>query len=235
MKIIFPVAGLGSRFHPHSSVLPKCLLPVRKRLMLEWAMESIWHQAEDVVFICHRRQQPLISDTLAGLVPRATVVIQTENLKGVSHTLLQAADLWRDSTDVVVVDCDIYADSDYRQKGWQALGADGSVLTFNSSSPAKSYVQIGDGRILRAVEKQVISNWAIGGIYHFRSGAGLLDALEKQIKQQKQVDSEYYLSIALDIYRRRFPNIVPMPAKKFHDLGTPETVAKFESLCEDDL
>ncbi len=232
MKVIFPVAGRGTRFLPHSSVLPKCLFPVKGRLMIEWAMASIWHRPEELVFIYHRSQQPLISYALAGLAPRANLVEQTEDLKGASHSLLQAAALWRDESDVVVVDCDIYADSAYGRENWQVFDGDGSVLTFASNCPSKSYVEVRGGNIVRAIEKQVISPWAIGGIYHFRSGRGLLQALERQLQAAPTINTEFYLSGALDIYCSDYPDIRCIPAKCFHDLGTPAAVAVFEKESE---
>lgn len=51
-------------------------------------------------------------------------------------------------------------------------GPDGALLTFRSDSPAYSYLEYGeDGRVIRTVEKQVVSSDAICGAYYFRSRA----------------------------------------------------------------
>jgi UTP--glucose-1-phosphate uridylyltransferase len=41
VKAIIPAAGLGKRFHPLSLVLPKELLPVNRRPLIQWAIEEV--------------------------------------------------------------------------------------------------------------------------------------------------------------------------------------------------
>ncbi|MCK9181577.1 MAG: sugar phosphate nucleotidyltransferase, partial [Fibrobacteraceae bacterium] len=40
MKIVFPVAGLGTRLKPFTLELPKCLLPVAGKTILDYIVES---------------------------------------------------------------------------------------------------------------------------------------------------------------------------------------------------
>jgi UTP--glucose-1-phosphate uridylyltransferase len=41
LKALIPAAGLGKRFHPLSLVLPKELLPVNRRPLIQWAVEEV--------------------------------------------------------------------------------------------------------------------------------------------------------------------------------------------------
>ncbi|MBR6124763.1 NTP transferase domain-containing protein, partial [Candidatus Saccharibacteria bacterium] len=40
MKIILPVAGKGERMRPYTNNLPKCLLPVGGKTIIDWIVES---------------------------------------------------------------------------------------------------------------------------------------------------------------------------------------------------
>ncbi|HPW95272.1 MAG TPA: sugar phosphate nucleotidyltransferase, partial [Fibrobacteraceae bacterium] len=40
MKLILPVAGKGERLKPYTLILPKCLLPVAGKPILNWIIES---------------------------------------------------------------------------------------------------------------------------------------------------------------------------------------------------
>jgi len=233
MKIILPVAGRGSRFYPESAYLPKCLIPIQGKLMIEWALASIWHQPEDVMVIYHADQNPLISCALRGLLPLATLIEQTSELQGAAHTVFQASNDWKLEKDVVVVDCDINAVSRYNCTNWNTFTGDGSVLSFRSYDPSKSYILDKNGFVHRIIEKNVVSSRAVGGIYHFRSGIELYKAIDKQITKHRTVKGEYYLSETVNIYLKKNPQFRFFEAERFYDNGTSDDVRRFEQFSYD--
>ena len=40
MKIILPIAGKGVRLRPYTNELPKCLLPVGGKTIIDWIVED---------------------------------------------------------------------------------------------------------------------------------------------------------------------------------------------------
>ena len=228
MLIVLPVAGRGSRFYPESVDVPKCLIPVRGRLMIEWALGSIWHQEAEIIVVYHCDQLPLIRPALKGLLPQARLIEQTTPLRGAADTVYQASSAINNKRDIVVMDCDVYAKSTYQCENWHLFNCDGSVLTFVSNCPSKSYVSVKDGYVVDTVEKTVISDQAIGGIYHFRDGRGLLSAIDEQLRTRQADNGEFYLSQALKIYLKSHPAFVPVTADTFFDIGFPEGVKAFE-------
>lgn len=72
-------------------------------------------------------------------------------------------------------------------------GPDGALLTFESESPAYSYLEYGnDGEVCRTVEKQVVSRDAICGAYYFRSRAVFESACADYLMNCEY--KEYFLS-----------------------------------------
>ena len=64
-----------------------------------------------------------------------------------------------------------------------ADGPAGALLTFESDSPAYSYLQYGaDGNVCHTVEKQVVSHDAICGAYYFKDKKTYAGACAEYLK-----------------------------------------------------
>ena len=48
MKIIIPMAGLGKRMRPHTLTMPKPLIPVAGKAIVQ-------HLVEDIIKVCHEK------------------------------------------------------------------------------------------------------------------------------------------------------------------------------------
>ena len=57
-KAVFPVAGLGTRFLPATKAVPKEMLPVVDRPLIDYAVvEALAAGIEDIIFVtsgCHK-------------------------------------------------------------------------------------------------------------------------------------------------------------------------------------
>ena len=235
MTIIFPVAGKGTRFFPKTLEKPKCILPIRNKLMIQWALSSIYSENAQIIIISHEQQGNIIQDTLSPIISNACFIKQQSPLEGAAHTVNQAKKMIKDKNDIVIVDCDIHAKSHYSNKDWQSFDEDGSVLTFYSQKPTKSYVKLEDSIITEAIEKKVISNQAIGGIFHFRNGNVLLEAIDQVINNKAKTKGEYYVSTVLNAYINLGQKLISFPAEKFYDLGMPEGADEFEKLDNEEI
>ncbi|HVF35995.1 MAG TPA: UTP--glucose-1-phosphate uridylyltransferase GalU [Candidatus Saccharimonadia bacterium] len=116
-KAVFPVAGLGTRLLPASKVLPKEMLPIIDRPLLEFAVEeAIAAGCETLVFVVNRYKHAIadhfdmayeleaklvqagkteLLDRVRDILPshvRAVFVRQSEAL-GLGHAVLCAADV----------------------------------------------------------------------------------------------------------------------------------------------
>ncbi len=58
--VVFPVAGLGTRFLPATKVVPKEMLPVMDRPLIQWAAdEAIAAGADTLVFVINRNKRAI--------------------------------------------------------------------------------------------------------------------------------------------------------------------------------
>ena len=58
--VVFPVAGLGTRFLPATKVIPKEMLPVMDRPLIQWASdEAVAAGADTLVFVVNRNKRAI--------------------------------------------------------------------------------------------------------------------------------------------------------------------------------
>ncbi len=84
----------------------------------------------------------------------------------------------------------------------------------------------GDGYIRRFVEKPAHppSNLALIGAYHIRNSGALRDALERLIRENRQVRGEYWLADGLQLMVDAGEKMRPFPMKHWYDCGTAEAL-----------
>ena len=96
MKIIIPMAGRGSRLRPHTLTVPKPLIPVAGKPIVQWLVEDIVsvtnQKVEEIAFIIGdfgegvERQLVLIAESLGA---KGTIYYQEQPL-GTAHAILCA-------------------------------------------------------------------------------------------------------------------------------------------------
>ena len=58
--VVFPVAGLGTRFLPATKVVPKEMLPVMDRPLIQWASdEAVSAGADTLIFVVNRNKRAI--------------------------------------------------------------------------------------------------------------------------------------------------------------------------------
>ena len=182
MDVAFCMAGIYRRFREAGYTTPKYLLPLDDgRCVLGRILDGLLDRqvVRHVACVANRRDAEHAAAITAELAARS---IPSQALRligdtaGQADTAVEACRLLDDlgspgdapvafhNVDTVVEGRDLAAVA-------QALrSAAGWIDTFNSDSPAFSYVAAGaDGRVSAIVEKQVISDRATTGLYAFAS------------------------------------------------------------------
>src|SRR5438874_206967 len=72
MDVIILAAGLGTRLRPHTLTVPKPLLPVRGRPILDWALGALPQEVDRVLVVVHYAADlAALARTPAGLLVQA--------------------------------------------------------------------------------------------------------------------------------------------------------------------
>lgn len=203
MKIIVPMAGMGKRMRPHTLTVPKPLIKVAGKPIVQRLVEDIasvcGEPVDEVAFIVGRFgdevEQSLI-EIAQGLGAKGTIHYQDEAL-GTAHAILCAAPAL---TGKVVV---AFADTLFKANFTMDTAQDGIIWTSRVEDPsAFGVVKLGnDGTVEAFVEKPetFVSDLAIIGIYYFKDGDYLRSELQYLIDNDIRIKGgEFGLTDALE-------------------------------------
>lgn len=241
MNIIIPMAGMGKRLRPHTLTVPKPLLPIAGKPIVQRLVEDIavvCNQAVDeIAFVVGEFGEEVEKRLLAiaeSVGARGRICYQREAL-GTAHAVLCAADSLQGN--VVVA----YADTLFRADFRLDVSQEAIVWVQRVPDPsAFGVVSLGEaGEITGFVEKPqtFVSDLAIIGIYYFRDGEALRRELEYLIDNNIQVKGEYYLTDAIENLRRKGTKFVPGRVEEWLDCGnktaTVETNQRYLEFIRD--
>lgn len=227
MKILIPCAGRSRRFVDAGYTTPKALLPVT----VDGASLSMAQTASRRATYPYQRLygvDPEHIELFRDALPLdATVVPAQRRLLGQSGTILDLALECNADEDVLVLNCDVFHDVDIDRFIQMAKLEDTDCLVsiFESRNPAYSYIN-GYPSFEMAMEKMVISSYALSGMYYFRTARALAKAIDEQIASGSTVRGEMYISQAFQ-YITGEKTTWLYDADYIHDLGTPELYEKF--------
>ena len=201
MRIIIPMAGMGKRMRPHTLTIPKPLIPIAGKPIVQRLAEDIVKIAdtkvEEIAFIIGdfgaEVEAQLIS-IAEKLGAKGTIYYQNEPL-GTAHAILCAANSLKGNVTVAFADTLFKADFILDQS------KDGIIWVHEVADPsAFGVVKTDDNNIITAFiekPKDFISNKAIIGIYYFKDGEYLKEELQYLIDNNVIRGTEYQLTDAL--------------------------------------
>tara|TARA_R110002072_G_scaffold96968_15_gene213124 strand:+ start:2866 stop:3882 length:1017 start_codon:yes stop_codon:yes gene_type:complete len=226
MKIIVPMAGIGSRLRPHTLTIPKPLTviagkPIVQRLVEDIA--SVVNQTiDEVAFIIGPAAKGFPSNTKDELLKiakelgaKGSVYVQEEAL-GTAHAIFCAKDSL--SGPCVVAFADTLFKADFKLDA----EADGAIWVKQvEDSSAFGVVKLKDGYITDFVEKpkEFVSDLAIIGIYYFKDGDKLSQEIKHLIDNDIRPSGEFQLTEVLETLKQDGAKFVPGKVDVWMDCG----------------
>lgn len=207
MKIIVPMAGRGSRLRPHTLTVPKPLIPIAGKPIVQRLVEDIAKVAgeviEEVAFIIGDFGDEVEKSLLQiaeRLGAKGSIYHQEEAL-GTAHAIKCAEQSMKGN--VVVA----FADTLFKADFTLDTNSDGVIWVKKVEDPsAFGVVKLDDyGFITDFIEKpqSFVSDLAIIGIYYFNSGEKLMDEINHIMDNDIKVGGEYQLTTALENLRQK--------------------------------
>jgi glucose-1-phosphate thymidylyltransferase len=228
MKIIIPMAGRGTRLRPHTLTIPKPLLPIAGKAIVQRLVEDIVgvcnEKVEEIAFIIGDFGAQVEKDLLAvaeRVGSKGKIYYQDKPL-GTAHAILCAKESL--TGDVVIAFADTLFKADFKLDKKH----DGVIWVEKVQNPS-SYGVIKtdkDGYITDFVEKptEFVSDLAIIGIYYIKNGEMLRDEMQYLLDNDIKEKGEYQLTNALESMKLKGVKFAPGKITEWLDCGNKDTV-----------
>ncbi len=226
MKIIVPMAGVGSRLRPHTLTTPKPLTVIAGKTIVQRLVEDISkvidQQIEEIAFVIGPAKKGFPSDTKDKLIEiannlgaKGSVYVQEEAL-GTAHAIYCAKESL--SGPCVVA----YADTLFKADFTLDTNADGAIWVKQVEDPsAFGVVKLDDDFITDFVEKpkEFVSDLAIIGIYYFKDGDKVKEEIQYLIDNDLKENNEYQLTNVLESLKQQGAKFIPGKVDAWMDCG----------------
>ncbi len=226
MKIIVPMAGIGSRLRPHTLTIPKPLTliagkPIVQRLV-EDIVKVVHQKVEEIAFVIgpsfpKDTEEKLMK--IANSMGATGKVFVQEQALGTAHAI-QCAKESLNGPCVVA-----FADTLFKADFTLDANADGAIWVKQVDEPsAYGVVKLKDGIITDFVEKpkEFVSDLAIIGIYYFKKGDVLRDEIQYLLDNDITEKGEYQLTNALENMKQKGLKFVPGTVSAWMDCGNKD-------------
>lgn len=201
MKIIVPMAGRGSRLRPHTLTIPKPLIPIAGKPIVNRLVTDIANvlgeEIEEIAFIIgdpawfNEDVVKNLEELAASLGAKASIYRQLDP-KGTGHAIMCAEPSLSGPAVIAYADTLIRATFDLDKE------ADSVIWTKKVENPeAYGVVNLDDdGNIIELVEKptEFVSDEAVIGIYYFKELGDLKKELEYVLENDIIHGDEYQIN-----------------------------------------
>ncbi|MGI4834870.1 MAG: sugar phosphate nucleotidyltransferase [Janthinobacterium lividum] len=226
MKIIVPMAGMGKRMRPHTLTVPKPLIPIAGKPIVQRLVEDIarvcGEPVDEVAFIIGRFGSAVEKSLVAiaeSVGAKGSIYYQDEPL-GTAHAILCAQN---SLTGPLVV---AFADTLFKADFKLDSSVPGTIWVQRVDDPRPfGVVKLDDaGQITDFVEKPetFVSDLAIIGIYYFQDGAYLREELQYLLDHDIKDKGEYQLTNALENMKNKGTIFVPGQVTEWLDCGNKD-------------
>ena len=225
MKIIVPMAGRGSRLRPHTLTVPKPLVPIAGKPIVQRLVEDITRvcgqKVDEIAFVVGDFGAVVEAELLEiakGLNVKGTIYHQDQAL-GTAHAILCAKKALEGP--VVVA----FADTLFRADFTLDAEKDGIIWVQKVQDPkAYGVIKMNENNVITDfIEKpeEFVSDLAIIGIYFFKDGLKLSDELQYLIDNNITEKGEFQLTNALENMKQKGAEFYPGKVDEWLDCGNP--------------
>jgi len=226
--LIIPMAGIGKRMRPHTLTVPKPLLPVAGKPMVQHLVEDICkmtgEKVDEIGFVIGNFGKEVEQNLLKvaeKMGAKGKIFYQKEAL-GTAHAVLCAADMLEGKTIVA------FADTLFRGEVKIDSSKDGVIWVQKVEDPRPFGVVKMDKQnvITDFIEKpqEFVSDMAIIGIYYFKDGAYLNKEMQYLIDNNIKDKGEYQLTNALENMKKKGTKFTVAEVAEWLDCGNKENM-----------
>ena len=225
MKVIIPVAGVGTRLKPHTHTIPKVLIQVAGKPIIAHILDELEElKISEVILVIGYLGDKIVDYVKSNYNFKVDFVEQERRL-GLGHAIYLTRDYVQDDEPVLIILGDTLFDVNLKPV---INGKYSSIAVKKIDNPQRfGIVKLNkDGFIEDMVEKpeEFIGNLAIVGIYYLINPSVLFDSLQYIIGNDIRTKGEYQLTDALKNMLENGEKMTAFEVQGWYDCGKPETL-----------
>jgi glucose-1-phosphate thymidylyltransferase len=224
MKVIIPMAGKGTRLRPHTHVMPKPMLRVAGKPVMQYILDDLKALGgiDEVIYITGHLKEKVEAYARAALqVP--SVFVEQKVQDGTAGAVALAKD--RVDGPVLIIFVDTVFDADLSVI--RTTDADGIIWTREVEDYQRFGVVVtdSDGNMTKIIEKpnEPISKRANIGLYYIRNWKLLYEGIAHVLASPKN-KGEYYLTDAFQYMIDHGATIKVIDVEGWYDAGKIDTL-----------
>jgi len=231
LNVLIPMAGRGYRFLEAGFNLPKPLIHVFDKPMIQTVVESLNIKANFIYIVQSEHRKLYNLDSVLGLITPNCRIVEVDSVtEGAACTTLLAKHFINNDSPLVIANSDQYIEwnsSEFFYK-MNEQNLDAGILTFTATESKWSYAKVDDlGFVTEIAEKKVISDIATVGVYYWKHGSDYVKYAEQMIDKNIRVNNEFYVAPVFNEAIGDGKRIKTFGIQTMHGLGTPEDLKYF--------
>lgn len=231
LNVLIPMAGAGSRFAEAGYALPKPLIDVEGKMMINVVLDNLGLDANYIFIVQQEHLEKYNLDTILNLmVDNPRIVVVDGLTEGAACTTLLAKEFIDNDKPLFIANSDQYVEWDVQNFMYQMQerDCDAGIVTFNADDPKWSYAKVDEnGLVTKVAEKFPISDEATVGFYYWKHGADYVKYAEQMIKREIRVKGEFYVCPVFNEAIDDCKQVRTFRADRMWGLGTPDDLTEY--------
>ena len=229
MKIVVPMAGLGSRFSTQGYEDPKPLIEFLGKPMIRHVIEHVGLMNLEHIFLCQKShiEKYKLHELFSSFMDNFKIVEVDGLTEGAACTVMLANSVLSPDDSVMLVNSDqlVHWDRDIVDT-LESSEFGGCIFCFPGEGPKWSYAKVDlQGLVTEVAEKKQISEHATSGMYYWKKWQYFMDAANAMISANDRTNNEFYVA---PVYNYAVDKKITIEYVDYVDqVGTPEELNEY--------
>jgi dTDP-glucose pyrophosphorylase len=197
MNIVIPMAGEGTRFPRDQYKIPKPLIEINGKPMIQCAVESLGIIGTYHFLVRKDSYYDQVCTLLHKILPDPKIISVEETTEGPASSCLLFKNYINNEEELIICNCDqiMLWDPELFLLNARYYKYDGMIVTYSTNTPKNSFARVNfEGFVEQIKEKEVISNISLNGIHYWRKGKYFVHSAENMIQcDDRAPNGEFYV------------------------------------------
>ena len=230
MKAILLAAGFGTRLRPLTNTIPKCMVPIKGKPLIQVWLEKLWNASVSSVLInTHYLSAQVEAFINNSVFKEQSIIVFEPELLGTAGTLLKNISFFQDE-DGILIHADNYCEADFNKfidaHNNRPPGCLMTMMIFRTYDPSScGIVELDTNGVVIGFHEKVTNppgNLANGAVYIL--SAEMISLIKTEFSNKTDFSTEILGSFVGKIYTY-------LTEETFVDIGTIENYNKVNQIA----